>query len=164
MWLSLDAPRSKAILSTWDAIFESYCGTAWCGQTGDVRLSGVHPHLRAVPAKRQLLGSRQDRPEAPPRKAQRAEGGASTLAPASGRTRQTVEKCSAGLSQLPRGARNRASLDSLRQEVSKRRLCALRTRKREKIRDEKPSDHAVRRQRCDGAAGRRDVGASKLNV
>ena len=48
---------------------------------------------------------------------------------------------------------NRASLDSFRQEVSKRRLCALRTRKRAKIRDEKPSDHAVRRQRCDGAVG-----------
>ena len=44
--------------------------------------------------------------QAPPCKAQRAEGEASTtLARASGRPRQVVEKCSAGLLQLPRCAR-----------------------------------------------------------
>jgi hypothetical protein len=43
--------------------------------------------------------------KAPPRKAPRAEGGASTtLAPASGRPWQVVEKCSGGLLQLPRCA------------------------------------------------------------
>jgi hypothetical protein len=49
---------------------------------------------------------RQDRSEAPPGQAQRAEGGTSTtVARGSGGTRQVVEKCGAGLLQLPRGAR-----------------------------------------------------------
>jgi hypothetical protein len=76
------------------------CGpkTAWSRQAGDVRLSGVHSHLWTVPETRQVPGSTQDRPEAPPCKAQSAEGGASTtMAPVSGRTWAMVEKRVAGL-------------------------------------------------------------------
>jgi hypothetical protein len=75
------------------------------GKPETFQFSGVYTHLRTVQEVRQIPCSTQDRSEALPRKASRAEGGTSTrLARASGRTRPVLEKCGARLLQLPRRA------------------------------------------------------------